>query len=325
MQREVLSPLADILLSGEISPGCVIHIDAVETPPAETEPGTDLLSDPPPPDYEFVFTVTEPQELPPSESGEAEVTPQEIVFMRNRRAIPFRSILCLLLFCGVGAWAQSPLTLFNGTSLLGWNARGLWTTPAGVISTSGTLDRGILTAVPFQDFSLSFDYQESQPMNARLRIWAPKDGPGGSYIDLDEKGQAAGLGGIEGASISHLAATAGVWRHVQVEAASGRITVRVDGQSAGTAGGGMPRAGYLGWQVAGNGTFQVRGVTLVLAGLAPAFNGTDLSSWKSVARAPKNKSGLGHDLTKNTDDRHGRPRHQGPHSEVERARWSDSR
>lgn len=204
----------------------------------------------------------------------------------------------LMLGAASGLQAQVPITLFNGISLLGWNTHGGWTGSAGVLSAAsgGTPDRSILTAVPFQDFSLSFDYQESQPMKARLRVWAPKDGGGGSYIDLDTTGQAAGLGGIEGGGASHIAGAAGVWRHVQVEAMQGRLTIHVDGQTGGMAGGTTTRAGYLGWELAGPGTFQVRSVKLMLLGMTPAFNGSDLSSWKSVAHSPKSKGGVGHDL-----------------------------
>ncbi len=209
-----------------------------------------------------------------------------------------RFAAALLIVCGSSAIAQAPLTLFNGISLVGWAPRGSWSGSGGVLSTSGAASRGITTAVPFEDYNLSFDYNESAPMNARLRLWAPREGAGGVYVDLDSTGQSAGIGGIEGVARSHIAAFAPGWHHVQVEASHGQLSIHVDGQTGGTSSGGNARAGYLGWEVSGNGTFQVRSVKLVLAGLTPIFNGTDLSNWKSVAHNPNSKKGVGHDVAK---------------------------
>ena len=80
LQREILSPLAEILLSGDATPNAIIHIDAVETPAApvagETEPG--------PPDYEFIFTVSDaetdaqPDAIVPDALSLQTPTPEEI-------------------------------------------------------------------------------------------------------------------------------------------------------------------------------------------------------------------------------------------------------
>ncbi len=72
------------------------------------------------------------------------------------------------------------------------------------------------------------------------------------------------------------------WHHVQIEASQGSISVKVDGQPAGTASGSGARAGYLGWEVNRvPATFQVRNGEADSAGpYAPAFNGTDLGGWK---------------------------------------------
>ena len=217
---------------------------------------------------------------------------------RNLMRRSYLFVAGLLLCSFVSLYAQAPLTLFNGISLVGWTPHGSWSGSGGVLSTGGSASRSILTAVPFEDYNLSFDYNESAPMNARLRLWASHEGAGGVYVDLDGTGQAAGVGGIEGLSKSHIAAFGGGWHHVQVDALQGRLTIHVDGQTGGVSAGGNARAGYLGWEVAGNGTFQVRGVKLVLAGLNPIFNGTDLSNWKSVAHNPKSKGGVGHDVAK---------------------------
>ena len=76
LQREVLSPLAEILLSGDALPGSTIHIDAVAqepeaaepivgeaTPAAETTPDAPepAETDPVDPIYELVFTISTPE------------------------------------------------------------------------------------------------------------------------------------------------------------------------------------------------------------------------------------------------------------------------
>ena len=62
LQREVLSPLAEILLSGDALPGSTIHLDAV---PQEPEPSAEASAAPedtaPEPGYELVFTISTPE------------------------------------------------------------------------------------------------------------------------------------------------------------------------------------------------------------------------------------------------------------------------
>ena len=60
LQREVLSPLAEILLGGDALPGSTIHLDAIlqDPEPASTEATPTSEADPAPqPTYELVFTV----------------------------------------------------------------------------------------------------------------------------------------------------------------------------------------------------------------------------------------------------------------------------
>ena len=153
----------------------------------------------------------------------------------------------LLLLAAAPLAAQAPLTLFNGVSLLGWSAHGQWTASAGVMGTSGSLPRSIMTAVPFGDFNLVFEYNESAAMGARFRIGAPKTGAGGTYIDLD--GTKPGVGGIEGAPPSRIAsASDGQWHHVNISSSNGRVSVHVDGATGGSGAGGGRRLSWLGGQ-----------------------------------------------------------------------------
>ncbi len=219
---------------------------------------------------------------------------------RDRLPSCVRALLPLLLLamlpCAAGA--QAPLSLFNGTSLLGWNAHGSWAASAGNLTTAGGGSRSVLTAVPFAEMRLELEYNESTPMGAKLRLWANREDSGGLAIDLDTAGSSAGVGGIEALSHSSINNVPQGWHHLQLEASHGSLNVRVDGQPSGSASGLGSRAGFLGFEAGGDGTLQLRNIKLVPLALSPIFNGADLSGWKSIARGPEAKAGVGHDLTK---------------------------
>lgn len=192
------------------------------------------------------------------------------------------------------AAAQTPLSLFNGTSLLGWNQHGMWSATGGAIVTNGTGDRHLLTAVPFGDFTLQFEYNEPAPVGTELRLWTTRENTGGLTVDLDITGAKQGVGGIGGFSRSSIATISPGWHRVQVDASHGQVNVRIDGQPSGSASGLGSRAGYLGFQADGNGQLQVRGIRLMPQNVSSSFNGTDLGGWKSIARAPDAKAGASH-------------------------------
>ena len=211
--------------------------------------------------------------------------------------VPKMAFVAFLL-AGSFAFAQDTLNLFNGLSLLGWSPHGSWTGANGILASNGAGNRDIVTAVPFEDFTLVFDYNESAPMGAKLRLWSPREGAGGVYVDLDGSGSQAKVGGIEGAGVSPIAIVSDGWHHVQVEAERGQLSIRVDGAQAGTSRGAGPRAGYVGFDVNGNGNFQVRAIKLIPRGLTNAFNGSDLGGWKAVAHDPASSGGMGHTVVK---------------------------
>ncbi|GGG98994.1 family 16 glycoside hydrolase [Silvibacterium dinghuense] len=204
----------------------------------------------------------------------------------------------LVVLTGAPARAQAPLKLFNGTSLLGWNQHGGWNVSGGAITAGGSGERTLISAVPFGEMNLEFEYNASGSMGSKLRLWTDRDGSGGFTIDLDPSGASAGVGGIETLSNSSIATLTPGWHRVQVEAAHGHINVKIDGLPSGNAGDLGTRAGYIGFTATGEGSLQIRGVKVAPLGLSKSFNGTDLSGWKSIAQAPNAKGGVGHDLAK---------------------------
>lgn len=216
--------------------------------------------------------------------------------MRLVRRVLVAALGLLMTGIAPGADAQAPLSLFNGNSLQGWTAKGSWSPAGGTLSTGGAGSRSVLTQVPFGDMRLSFEYNETSVLGARLRLWASHDDTGGLSIDLDQSGNPAGVGGIEVLSKSSLAVVAPGWHKVQVEANNGTVSVHIDGQPSGFATGLGARAGFVGFEVNGNGGLQVRNIRLQPVNLNNLFNGTDLSGWKSVARGPDAKAGVGHTM-----------------------------
>lgn len=194
--------------------------------------------------------------------------------------------------------AQAPLTLFNGTSLQGWTAHGTWVPSGGSLTTAGSGTRSVETVVPFADMRLDFEYNETGPIGAKLRLWTNHENGGGLSIDLDQSGNPAGVGGIESLSHSSVGTLGAGWHRVQVEATNGTVSVRIDGQPLGSTSGLGSRGGYVGFEASGSGGMQVRNIKLAPLNLNTLFNGSDLSGWKSVARGPDSKGGMGHAMEK---------------------------
>ncbi len=199
---------------------------------------------------------------------------------------------------GLTAQSPAPLSLFNGTSLAGWMPHGNWAPVGGTITSNGNGVRSITTAVPFGDFDLQFEYNESSPLGATFRLWTGHDGTGGLTVDLDTSTARSGVGGVEEFSKSSMTTVSAGWHRVQVDASHGAVTVKVDGQSAGSASNVGSRAGYLGFSATMTGQLQVRSVRLTPLNLTALFDGSDLSGWKSVARPPEAKGGVGHSAQK---------------------------
>jgi hypothetical protein len=210
-----------------------------------------------------------------------------------KHAALFGCVLCTLPLA-----AQAPLNLYNGTSMFGWDAHGTWSSTGGVLATTGNDRRHILTAMPFGDFSLQFEYNQTGSATTKLRLWATREDAGGVTIDLDSSNPRVQIGGVEGASPSPITGTFVGWHKVQVNASGGHLSVLVDGIQAGSAANLGSRAGYIGFEAAGAGSLQLRNIKLTPANLPSIFNGRDLSGWKAVAHRPASSGGVGHAMEK---------------------------
>ena len=190
------------------------------------------------------------------------------------------------------------LNLFNGSSLLGWHANGAWSPTSGTLQTSGSEERSIYTAVPFSEFSLSFEYNVSDAPDAALLVWANHDGASGYRIDLDNANAPAGVGGVENGSHSSISSVSEGWHRALVEVSGGEMKVSIDGNVVATLSGMGDGGGYLGFDAKKSGSLALRSIRLTPRGLHASFNGTDLAGWKGVDSKPAPSSGVGHAVEK---------------------------
>lgn len=193
---------------------------------------------------------------------------------------------------------QTPLSLFSGSSLLGWIQHGGWSVAGGAIASSNDGDRSLFTVVPFGDFDLQFEYNETAPLGATFTMWASRENSGGIVVDLDTTGARNGVGGVEGFSHSSLTKVSASLHRVQIVSSRSTVTVRIDGLSAGSASGVGSKAGYLGFKVSQSGQLTIRSIRITPLNLTDSFNGSDLSGWKSVARGAASKGGITHTTEK---------------------------
>ncbi len=78
LQREILSPLAEILLSGDATPNCTIHIDAVESEPADATLEQSSPAEEASAEHEFVFSILEPAGAGMEDLESEQSIPQEM-------------------------------------------------------------------------------------------------------------------------------------------------------------------------------------------------------------------------------------------------------
>ena len=182
--------------------------------------------------------------------------------------------------------AGAALNLFNGSSLFGWSPTGSWTATSAILATNGSGNRMIVTAMPFADVSLQFEYNVSDTMNAGLLLATSREGRGGLRIDLDNSGAPWGVGGIEELARSKAATISGGWHRAQVTLRSGHVEVSIDGAPFAESKDAGSRAGYVGFETTGTGNLQLRSIRITPEDLKGVFNGNDLSGWKSVAHTP---------------------------------------
>jgi hypothetical protein len=198
-----------------------------------------------------------------------------------------------------GGW----LNLFDGSSTFGWDSANGWTTQEQMLTSSMSGDRHIVTALPFADFVLTFDYRlNATPSGAAVRVRAPHGSDpsdSGYRIPLGESKPEWPAGSIvlrSKSARSNFGLNA--WHAVAIEANGGHIVVRIDGQQTAETADEAAKAGYIQFEGTRGATLDLRNIFVKPLNVNSIFNGTDLSGWKSVPFAPKEGNGVGHSLAK---------------------------
>ncbi|GGG67883.1 family 16 glycoside hydrolase [Edaphobacter dinghuensis] len=221
--------------------------------------------------------------------------------------------LVLLPGLAITAQAQNKLTaaeaysgwlnLFDGASTNGWDSTSGWTTQQQSLSTSMAADRRIVTALPFADFILNFEFRSNAtPSGAAVRIRVPHSGePEGSgyWITLGDSKPDWPAGSVVLKSKSSLSTPAlNVWHKVSIEANGSHIVVQIDGQRTAETTDDSAKAGYIQFQTARGAGLDLRNIYVKPLNVNSVFNNVDLSGWKNIPFTPKPGEGVGHSLAK---------------------------
>ena len=199
--------------------------------------------------------------------------------------------------------ASGWLSLFDGTSSYGWDSFSGWSLQDQLLSSSMSGDRHIVTALPFADFVLNFDYRlNATPSGAAVRVRAPHSGDpadSGYRIALGDTRPEWPVGSIVLRSKNtRPAPPLNAWHTVSIEANGSHIVVRIDGQQTAETTDEAAKAGYIQFESTRGAKLDLRNINLHPLNVNPLFNGTDLSGWKSIPFAPRPGSGVGHSIVK---------------------------
>lgn len=193
------------------------------------------------------------------------------------------------------------LNLYDG-SLFGWNSTSIWQNQPEILLGAPGADRRILYALPFANFEIRFMFRVSQKATAaafRLRSsldGAPADS--GFRIPLADGDPNWPSGSIVNKAKSTASLSIGSWHTVAVEAAGGRITVRIDGQQTASTAEGVVKSGYFGFESKQDAGLELRDIHLLPKDMDKIFNGSDLSGWKNVPFEKPETGGVFHPVEK---------------------------
>ncbi|HSB13016.1 MAG TPA: DUF1080 domain-containing protein [Bryobacteraceae bacterium] len=207
-----------------------------------------------------------------------------------------RLLSVLVLFCSLLS-AQTALTpseisagwilLFDGQTLFGWTPVGdaKWHAAGGVLVPEG--ESGWLRAnTPFADFVLSCEFRTAADGNSGVFIRSAKEGAPhetGYEVQIWQQHPKFTTGSL----VNHIAAKkaelkADAWNTMVIRAEGERFVVQVNGQKVLDGRDAKSRIGHIGLQYNKDKKIEFRNIKLRPLGLAPIFNGKDLSGWRVV-------------------------------------------
>jgi len=181
------------------------------------------------------------------------------------------------------------LLLFDGESTWGWTPEGgaKWKAANGVIATDGGDYGWLRTNTQFKDFILKLEFKTAADGNSGVFLRAKKglDAHKTGYeVQIYDAHLQFPTGGIvdHAAPLKKTKITPEKWHSYEIVALGGRVLVKLDGKKVLDYMGEKNAAGYVGLQHNPNKPIQFRSIRLLPIGLAPIFNGKNLSGWQTV-------------------------------------------
>jgi hypothetical protein len=187
--------------------------------------------------------------------------------------------------------AEGWILLFDGETLFGWNQEGgaKWSVAEGALKAEG--ESGYLRShSAFADYVLKLDYRAPAEENSGVFLRSAREGqPHVTGYELQIYGKHPQF--PTGSLVNHIKAKAvspapDRWHTFEVTAQGDRFIVKLDGNTVLDGRDSKSRIGHIGLQYNKDKKIEFRNVKLKPLGLAPIFNGKDLTGWK-IIEAPK--------------------------------------
>lgn len=192
--------------------------------------------------------------------------------------------------------ADGWILLFDGETFFGWRQENKadWKIDSGVISVASG-EKGLLrTSMQWSDFELKVDFRAAAGTNSGIFLRTPPkptDPKADCYeLNIAPPDNPFPTASLVGRKKSELKFDSAEWQSFEVKVVGGRITVKLNGADALDYTDLAPLGrGFIGLQL-NEGKCEFRNVKLKPLGLAPLFNGKDLSGWKLKADSPTQAS-----------------------------------
>lgn len=185
--------------------------------------------------------------------------------------------------------ADGWILLFDGESTFGWTEEGgaKWKVQNGSLVPDG--ENGYLrSSSEFADYVLKLEFKTGVDNNSGVFLRSAKgDKPHetGYELQIFDKNEKFPTGSL----VNHIGAKAAVkpdvWNTYEVEANGDRFVVRLNGKKVVNGRDPKSRIGHIGLQYNKGKAIEFRNIKLRPLGLAPLFNGKDLTGWQKVEPA----------------------------------------
>ncbi|MBL8237982.1 MAG: DUF1080 domain-containing protein [Bryobacterales bacterium] len=185
--------------------------------------------------------------------------------------------------------AEGWLMLFDGETTWGWTAEGgaKWKAAGGTLNSDGAESGWLRTTTQFADYVLKLEFQTAADGNSGVFLRAKKGAEPhktGYELQIFDAHPKFPTGGIveHAAPLRKARINPQRWHEFEIVTLGSRILVKLDGKKVVDLNDTKSLNGYIGLQVNKNKPIQFRNIRLRPLGLAPIFNGKNLSGWQSV-------------------------------------------